>query len=380
MIEGIVGVTLFFLFYAYAGYPLLLWALTRRRPCLNPPATAVWPTVSVVMAAHNEAAFLRETISSILASSYPSEALEVVVVSDASTDQTAHLARCFPPERVRVVAQTERKGQAASLKRGAALARGEILILADASGTFFPDTVPKLVRHFVDPQVGGVSGHKDIRKTGGSVAGGDRYHFRYDSTLREMESRLGSSWVGCQGGLFAFRKSLFTMDFPTTVAPDNAFCYRLYERGYRHLFDPAARVLERPSTHLGSEFRRKIRIVALQLQGVKYFRHLFNPWRHPLFFFQNVSHKIFRWLVPFALLLLWSASGQSEVPLVQALFYAQCVFYGCAGLGVLIGRNRKAPALLAIPAYFVTVNLAGLSAWASLSEDYSTWTPPLRTH
>jgi poly-beta-1,6-N-acetyl-D-glucosamine synthase len=300
------------------------------------------------------------------------------VVADQSTDATEAIVAAYPDSRVQLIRQVPRAGQTAGLRRGARAARGEILLMADASGRFYPDTVRQLARHFADPRVGGVSGRKRIAKTDGAVSKGDGFHFGYDGLLRAWESRWGSSWVGCQGGLFAIRRPLFSEAAPLDIAADNAVCYELYEQGYRHHFDPAAVVLEAPSRHLKMEFQRKVRIIVLQLRGVRHFRRLFHPLKHPAFFFQNVSHKIFRWLQPFALIVLWIASGFSAQSWARVLFYAQCLFYAVAVLGMLYARRRKLPKRLSIPAYFVTVNLAGLTAWARLLKDYTVWTPPAR--
>jgi hypothetical protein len=145
-----------------------------------------------------------------------------------------------------------------------------------------------------------------------------------------------------------------------------------------HLFDPQALVLETPSQSLRQEFDRKVRIIVKQLQGVAYFRRLFVPWKHPVFFFQNVSHKIFRWLVPVALITMWIGSSFDPSQVAKNFFLAQCDFYALAGIGWLWSYWRHPPKILSIPAYFVTVNAAGLLAWFAAFRDYSTWTPPGR--
>jgi poly-beta-1,6-N-acetyl-D-glucosamine synthase len=333
--------------------------------------------VSVVIAAFNEEAAIQETLASILASDYPAP-FDIIVVSDASTDATDALVNSFSSDRVKLLRQPVRSGQTAGMVRGAQEAAGEIVVMADASGRFRPDTLRHFVRHFVDPRVGGVSGYMAIRETGSAVSKGGHFYARYDRTLRSLESETGSSWVGCQGGAFAVRRALFPSHFSHDIAADNATCYELYAAGYLHRYDPQVVILERCAKDLGNEFRRKIRIIVLQLHGMNVYRRLLIPWKHPGFFFQNVSHKVCRWLVPFALLLLWGASAWSRTGWVHALFIAQCVFYGCALIGMAIGKQRRAPRFFSIPAYFTTVNLAGFLAWFFLLHDYTVWSPPAR--
>jgi len=375
--EAVLIGSLGFIFYTYFGYPVLLW-LWGRRAKAETFDPAYRPFVTVVISAINEEACIGETVASILACDYPPQALEVVVVSDASTDRTDAIVASFAPPRVRLFRQKTRSGQARNLFWGAQEARGDVVIMADASGRFFPDTVRRLARHFIDPRLGAVSGYKLIRPTGTAVASADGLYARYDRTLRFLESRAGGSWVGCEGGLFAIRKPLFTLDFPLNVAPDNATCYLLYEKGYQHRFDPEARLIESPSLNLQTELRRKIRVIVLQLHGLFVFRRLWAPWRHPAFFFQNVSHKLFRWLVPFALLALLISSALSSHAWARALLALQVLFYALAAAGSAWGNQRKAPKILCIPAYFTAMNLAGLLAWGMLWRDYSFWTPPGR--
>lgn len=369
---------LLFSAYTYFGYPALLWAWTRIRPRAEILRANFQPSVTVVIAAFNEEGCIRETIVSILAADYPPEALDVVIVSDCSTDGTDRIVRSFPADRVQLIPHQTRQGQTAGLLHGVEAARGEIVIIADASGLFFPHTVRRLIRHFADARVGAVSGYKKMEATGTAVAKGDGAYTRYDRWLRALESRAGSSWVGCQGGLFAIRKPLFRINFPLDMAADNAIGYELYDQGFLHRFDPEAMVVEKPPLDLENEFRRKIRVIVLQMHGMFFFRRLFIPWRHPVFVLQNLSHKVFRWLVPFALVLLVIASALSPDPAMHVFLGLQILFYGLALLGLWRGRQRKTAWLLSIPAYFTTVNAAGLLAWFMAFKNYTLWKPPER--
>jgi cellulose synthase/poly-beta-1,6-N-acetylglucosamine synthase-like glycosyltransferase len=376
-ISWIIG-SFLFIAYTYFGYPLLLWCWTTYKTSSLLDDPSFIPSVTVVIAAFNEETCIAETTASILAADYPPEKLNIVVVSDASTDNTENIVSSFPPDRVHLLRQETRRGQTAGLLRGVQGASGDIIIIADASGRFLFNTVRLLVRHFADPRVGAVSGYKKVEETGTAVAKGDGAYTRYDRWLRALESQTGSSWVGCQGGLFAIRKPLFRIQFPLDMAADNAIGYELYEQRMLHRFDPEAMVIEKPPQDLENEFRRKIRVIVLQMHGMFYFRRLFIPWRHALFVFQNASHKLFRWLVPFALLVMAAACFKSTRPGAHVLLGLQSFFYALATIGILWGKKRKAPWFLSIPAYFLTVNLAGLLAWGMLFKNYTLWKPPDR--
>ncbi len=377
MTEGVVIGSFLFIIYTYFGYPAILWVLRQRSPIqkVDPLFT---PRVTVVISAFNEQQAIGDTLTTILASDYPAASFDVVVISDASSDRTDAIVQSFDPSRVHFFRQPTRSGQAINLEKGARIASGEILFMADASGRFFPNTLRQTVRHFGDAHVGAVSGYKVIRKTGAANSIADGVYARYDRTLRQWESETGSSWVGCQGGAFAIRKTLYRTHFPLSSTPDTSMGYDLYRQGYLHRYDPDIQLVESPSLGLTTEFSRKIRLVVGQLHGVLYFRRLFNPFRHPAFFFQNVSHKVFRWLVPFALILMWGASFGSAIWWVRLFFLLQTLFYGTALIGITFSRRQKLPKILAIPAYFVMVNLGALLAWPLAFRDYTIWVPPSR--
>lgn len=375
MVEALVISSFLFVLYTYFGYPALLFGLRKKSSIPLPSFT---PSVSVVIAAQNEVGPICDTLRTILNSDYPESLLEIYVVSDASTDGTDEAVKTMGHPRIHVLRQSEKGGQAAALLVGAQASQSEILIIADASGRFQNDTVKMFVRNFAEPKVGAVSGFKAIKKSESAVAEPDGLYARYDLKLRLLETELGSSWVGCAGGVYAIRRHLFVIDFPLDIATDMALGYRLYEKGFVHRIDPNAVILESASKDLTNEFRRKVRIIVMQLRGMVFFRHLFIPWKHPGFVFQNASHKIFRWLVPYALIIQWTAAGFSDQAWCQTFFNLQTGFYFLALVGILWERHGKAPMIFGVPAYFVVVNMGGLLAWPMLYRDYTVWQPPVR--
>jgi biofilm PGA synthesis N-glycosyltransferase PgaC len=361
--------------YTYLGYPLVLWLLMRGRSVTLFPQT-VWPRVSVIIAARNEEKCIRETLESLIASDYPAERWRVWVVSDASSDETDRIVSSVDPNRVTLLRQDPRAGKLSAQALGSRHADGDILIYADASSLFQPLTLRLLVRHFSDPAVGSVVGRKQIRDEK-NPAGGEGAYWRYEGTLRHWESRTGSSWVGVEGGLYAIRKPLVAFDFPPDYAADYSVCCRVFEQGYRNRYEPAAIILEQAAGGLALEFSRKIRVIVRGIRAFFGFGYLLNPFRQPMFFFQNVSHRLLRWLVPFALLGLAYATRHGRLPVMRALGAAQVLFY-VAALGGMAFKARGPFRWLKIPAYFVVTNAAALLSWFLLSRKYATWTPTRR--
>ena len=184
------------LIYVYAGYPLLVWILGRLRSSgLQPAADSgrESPTVTVLIAAHDEAAHIENTVRNKLSQGYPTEKLEVIVVSDESRDGTDAIVQGIDDVRVRLVRQEPRAGKTSGLNLIVPLARGDILVFSDANSHYAPDTVAELVQTFADPAVGYVTGRMLYRAPDGSASGeGCSTYMRYENRLRNWETRLGS--------------------------------------------------------------------------------------------------------------------------------------------------------------------------------------------
>ncbi len=362
---------LFFVFYVYLGYPLLLWIQARRVP--PPQNDQIGPAtpVTVLIAAYNEEESIQRTLESILQSDYPKEALHICVVSDASTDRTDAIIQALDSPRVKRIRQPYRQGKPAALRRGLLEVISPVCVLTDANACFTPQTIRTLVRHLTDSTVGAVSGVRHILRTDAVTSSSDGLYYRYDSYLRWLESRTHASWVGCEGGLFAIRTHLLQLNFPDHIAEDYAICCRVYEKGFRHLHDPEANMFEAASETLAWEFQRKVRVVVRGIHGFFAFRHLLDPFRHPAFFFQNMSHRLGRWLIPFFLVFLWVGSAYTGHAAWKGFFWIQTFFYATALLGFLL---RKRPLkILSAPLYFVVVNTAALVSWGLLFRRYATW-------
>jgi cellulose synthase/poly-beta-1,6-N-acetylglucosamine synthase-like glycosyltransferase len=195
--------------FTFPGYPLVIRAAARlrRRPLrkADPPA---WPGLACVVVAHDEERAILQRLRNLAEADYPASQLEIVVVSDGSTDRTVAEARRLGDARVTVIALPQRQGKAAGLNAGVAAARGEIVVFADARQTFAPEALRELARNFSDPAVGAVSGNYSIDPPAEGVGEGVDAYWRLEKSIRLAESRYDSS-IGCTGAIYAIRRALF---------------------------------------------------------------------------------------------------------------------------------------------------------------------------
>jgi cellulose synthase/poly-beta-1,6-N-acetylglucosamine synthase-like glycosyltransferase len=284
--------------YAYVGFPaLMLVAASRRhRQPRTGPETL---TVSVIVPAYNEERSLEQKIRNVLGAEYPRSLLEVLVVSDASTDRTNEIARSFREDGVRLLVQETRSGKSAALNRAMRLAKGEVVVFTDANAMYPPDAIARLARHFRDPAIGLVSGYTRYLITGSGVAEATNLYTSLERIVKRGESRWGCC-VGADGAIFAMRRSLYRPlrhdDINDFVLPLNVI-----EHGFRSVFDDGVFCSEHPGTTVESEFRRQSRITNRTLRALWRNARLLNPVRFGLVSVFLFSHKLVRFLVPGAL-------------------------------------------------------------------------------
>jgi poly-beta-1,6-N-acetyl-D-glucosamine synthase len=362
-IEVVFWVSLSVLAYAYAGYPAIVLALGRFRahPTRHAPET---PTITVVIAAHNEERAIAGKIENCLGLAYPPDRLNLVVVSDGSTDRTATIVGGYAtriPERVTLVSLLHRRGKAHALNVGVARASGEIVLFADARQHFDAQVARALTQNFADSAVGAVSGELMLRSAGRDGQGeGLGLYWRYEKAIRQAESRWGST-MGYTGAVSAVRRSLFDPLAEDTLVDDLVTPLRLIAKGYRVVFEPRARAYDTISALPGREFARKVRTLAGVLQTCLNVRTLVGhlpPWA----WWQLVSHKLLRLLVPYLLVVALVASALVPGRGYRAMLLAQVTLYalGVAGLA-LPGRWRRSR-ILALPATFLLLNSAAVVA------------------
>lgn len=281
--------------YVYLGYPAVLSILARfhSRPARQ---AAIFPSVSLIIAAYNETGVIGRKVANSLALDYPQDKLQIIVVADGSSDDTAAVVQPYAAQGVLLLHNPERRGKSAALNRGAAVATGEILVFSDANAFYLPDALQKLVRNFHDPAVGGVSGRKTIRDSEAAVNQSEGLYWRYESFIKAKESQVGST-TGVVGEMMAVRRDLF-QPIPEHIICDDAYlAYSLLRQGHRVLYEPEAISWETSAATTQGEMTRRRNINAGRYQLL--FQPRLWPWNNPLALFQLISHKFLRLLLPF---------------------------------------------------------------------------------
>lgn len=364
LIASIVVVALGLQAFHYILYPALLWCLARwfRRPIRTAPDRL---RVTVITAAHNEAAIIAEKIENLQRLRYPD--LQILVVCDGCTDETEAIARRYSAWGVEVLAVPQRQGKANALNLAVQHASGDVIVISDANTICEPDAIGHLVRNFHDPEVGLASG--DITTwierhgpTSSTVARSEGLYWRYEAAIRRWESALGST-VSVIGALLAIRRNLYP-GIPADMINDDVFlCLHVLRSGCRVIYEPQARSIRRSSRTMGDDAKRRQRMAAgrhqLLLQPGNW------PWASPLAAFFLFSHKFLRLFLPFlmAVALIGNIAlfAAGPVPLAfQLTFLGQIGFYALAALG-LVGERRKRKWRLPMLAYYVVRGNLGVA-------------------
>src|ERR1700674_3700298 len=319
--------------YTYAGYPLWIYLRSRLHP--RPPRQGpMLPTVSIILAVHNGAALLRLKVDHLLSLDYPRDRMEIVIVSDGSTDGTDDILKEFPDPPVRSLRCSEHCGKAAALNLGMQCATGEILLFLDIRPTLECNALQLLLSNFADPRVGCVAGELVLRDDGhdaGAKAVGGLY-WRYEQWIRNCEAKVDSP-LGVYGGFYAVRRKLARALPEGTILDDMLQPLSVIRQGYRSVLDLRARVHDIWPKSLGGEFHRKVRTLAGNFQLLQ-----LAPWllaRQNRLRFELISHKLMRLLVPVLLLILLVSSAllANSSLLYTGALAAQIVFYVLAALG-----------------------------------------------
>ncbi len=352
---GVFWASTFVILYIYLGYPLLLaaWARLLPHPVRKAPLDAVrrWPSISIVVAARNEAARLPARVANLLDLNYPG-AREVIVVSDGSTDGTREALREFESAggaaALRVL-DVPAGGKPLALNAGVHAATGDILIFADARQRFSPDTLVELVANFADPAVGGVTGELilDCESTpaaGSSIGDGVGLYWTYEKWLRRNESTVWST-LGATGAIYALRRALWRPLPAGTLLDDVLAPMRAVLAGHRIVFEEKAVAFDKAAPDARAESRRKTRTLAGNYQILRQEWRLLIPVVNPVWL-QYMSHKVGRLVVPWALLLAFGSSAVLARSrwLYTAALTVQVGFYGLAAAGAwaeLRGRARS---------------------------------------
>jgi cellulose synthase/poly-beta-1,6-N-acetylglucosamine synthase-like glycosyltransferase len=348
------------------GYPILLALaspLTRRRRHFD-DAT---PSMSLIIAAHNEEACIARKLENALALDYRRDRLEIIVASDGSTDRTDEIVESFSDRGVQL-RRYARIGKTGIQNQAAKVASGEILVFSDANGFYREDAIGKLVRNFADPTVACVVGQLEYEADGKSAGGCEHAYWRYEKFMKQRESDL-SSLVGANGSIYAVRRADY-VEIRNDLISDFVEPLALVRHGKRVVYEPEAISVESASTTYTVEFRRKVRILTRSIHGLLHMRALLNPFRYGIFSLQLFVHKFLRYMVPFFLttglgsLAALAATGRYLVPFLLTL--VAIVVATLVGRGTVSIRASLPLRVCHLLYYYLLVNYAMVPAWINI--------------
>jgi biofilm PGA synthesis N-glycosyltransferase PgaC len=355
--------------YTYLGYVVLLWLEVRfrNRPVLEAKIT---PTVSVVIAAHNEQNNLPAKLENLRLMEYPQDRLQVIVASDGSTDRTADILRAHRSTVDSVILEIA-NGKASAINQAIKHATGEILVFMDARQQVALDAISNLVSCFADPDVGAVSGELLLIADESQSSDALGVYWKIEKAIRKLESASGSV-VGVTGAIYAIRRDLYTAIPSGTILDDVFVPMHVARQGKRVVFQAAALAYDKLSPAKGKEFSRKVRTLTGNYQLLR-----LAPWMlsfsNPLLF-RLVSHKLLRLVVPFFLLLMFVSSAAEPGFFYRIAFWAQVAMYLAAILGAASpSAKRFKPVSVAYT--FVMLNVAAAAAFLNfVAGRYKVWT------
>lgn len=316
-----------FIAYTYALFPLLLHLRARSQPVLNALVPERWPSVSIVIPTCNEAHRLQARLDNMAALDYPASQLEWIIVSNGSTDGTENLLHTafFGHPNRKYLHLPKPVGKSSAIAQGVALASGRIIVFMDARLPVSCNAVRKLVPYLLYPEVGAVSGELVLSDPTSLAAGNFGLYWRYEKWIRQNESRLYST-TGVTGALYAIRRKDFKANRNATLLDEFDTPVRLLKQGKRTLFVAGAIAHGKASDNIRQEFLQKVRNLAGNWQSFRAHPWLFNPSRNPVWW-QFLSHKVFRLLAPYALITAFLSTLLGEGLFLDIMFAVQWIFY-----------------------------------------------------
>ena len=348
--------------YTWAGFPMILWLIRKlhaakiaRAPLVDAPA------ISIIIAVHNEERNIEAKLTDCFQLDYPPDRLEVIIVSDNSTDRTEKIVGEIGSRdpRVRLFIGEGRLGKSAAQNLGVQQARGDILFFTDADTRTRPETLKVLMENFADPKIGLVTADVYLGQPGNAVAEGQGMYWRFELFLRKLESELGILATG-SGQLLMMRRELFRPIQPM-YGDDCVLPLDVRLQGYRVLQDTRVVVYDTMPNSITGELRARVRMTARNWTGTLSRPGVLNPFRFPVTAWALISHKLLRWLTPFflAVMLIANLSLASRGQWI-VLFVLQVVFYAGGWIGWLRARKGAPAWVFAYPFAFCLANVGFL--------------------
>ena len=354
--------------YTYVGYGILLYLLVLLKRLVKGkpqqmelPADSQLPDVAFMVCAYNEQDVVEMKMQNIRELDYPKDKLHVIWVTDGSSDNTNEYLKAYPD--VKIVFSPERRGKTAALNHGISQVKSEITVMTDANTMVNREAIREIVRCMQDPQVACVAGEKRVlsRHEGEIAAEGEGLYWKYESTLKRLDSELYSA-MGAAGELNAIRTKLYDPMPETALLDDFVMSMRMIEQGYKIAYTSDAYAMEYGSANLEEESKRKRRIAAGGLQSSWWLRSMMNPFKNFVVAFQFVSHRVLRWsitpiammaLIPLNVALVMMKAGT----VYTIIWILQILFYLAAFSGYQLEQRGRKNKLLYVPYYFLFMNI-----------------------
>jgi cellulose synthase/poly-beta-1,6-N-acetylglucosamine synthase-like glycosyltransferase len=362
VVEIIFWLLLAIILYSYVGYALVLVIITKFKKNIQQPMPDEWPRVTLFIAAYNEKDIIEAKLKNTQELDYPKDKLTQLWVTDGSDDGSHLLLK--QKEGVVVLHNNDRKGKISAMNRGVKYVETPIIVFCDANTMLNTQAIKEAVKCFNDPNVGCVAGEKRIiaSKLEKAVGAGEGFYWKYESRIKELESRIGST-IGAAGELFAIRTELYEEVETDTLLDDFVISLRIAQKGYTVKYAPNAIACETSSASMGDELKRKIRIAAGGIQTLFRLSSLLNVFKYRMLSFKYWSHKVLRWtLVPFAMMALFFINLYliciNQSSLYLTVFVLQAVGYLLALLGRIFNHKQTRFKILFAPYYLVIMNYA----------------------
>lgn len=352
------------IFLVLAGYPLLVLLLSVFHPRQAMEKTEEdfnLPTVSLLIIVRNGEKLIARKIKNCLGLDYPADHIELVIVSDGSSDRTEEIVETFQDSRIKLVKMIGHHGKTAGINLGAPQTKGKIIVFSDVDALLNSQAIRLLTTHFSSQDVGGVCGKRAIGDDPAELKRAQSTYISFDGYIKQLETRIGSITAN-DGKLYGIRKTLFH-PVPDSVTDDLFQCLNIVNQGYRFVFEPqAVAIIKVPSRSPGHELRRRRRIVSRSLNGICNMAHMLNPIKYGQFSFGLFINKVCRRMLPFLLLIFYISSCTAALnnPVHTGLVLMQTCFYLLAPVSLVLDKETLLDRFASVVFYFSLGNFATL--------------------
>jgi len=350
----------------FIGYPVLIHFLAKsysksESNSLNKEQPK-FPEITVILCIYNASNKLEARLGNIFSCDYPNEKINIIIVSDGSTDNPQSVIDKLNHTRIKLISYPKNKGKAHALNIAIKHAKTELLAFIDVRQTFNKDAIKSLCVNFKDNSVGAVSGNLIIKSKKNADPG---LYWMYEKWIRRKESDV-YSLLGVTGAIYMARKSLIDSLPENTILDDMYIPLKMIKAGYKVKFEETAIAYDQASTTINEEFWRKTRTLAGNFQLIGHLPWLMHPLKNPVFF-QFISHKVLRLILPYCLIYIFFASYFLDDIFFKILWLCQIIFYCYTYLSYHLMKKEINLPFSSVLVSFCSLSLASLfSFWMFL--------------